>query len=285
MVKSLSFNSISNKFTLLRAINFNTAHDLSNLCTNFLHVSLKFLFIKTKLENLNLSTHIVIGNTLLIKTQTGFIRIHVGTEKSVFKTAGLILKKITSIRMPVVDTLMLSTKPGFFSLGGPKFTLLSLSKSLLCKKLIFLLNLRHLRIHYLSLHSKTKIIRKGTIINIRSRTGRGGSRHLRLNHIAGATDHKIRIISGLFKTSTLSKRSIILIVHIPEINLLLILFIHQHRLILVLLTSRHTTSKKITDSTDTAHSHIFQEIHNSNYSKPRFNMFRVAESNTDVCAS
>ena len=68
MVKSLSFNSISNKFTLLRAINFNTAHDLSNLCTNFLHISLKLLFIKTKLENLNLSTHIVIGNTLLIET-------------------------------------------------------------------------------------------------------------------------------------------------------------------------------------------------------------------------
>ena len=68
MVKSLSFNSISNKFTLLRAINFNTAHDLSNLCTNLLHIGLEFLFIKTKLENLNLSTHIIVGNTLLIET-------------------------------------------------------------------------------------------------------------------------------------------------------------------------------------------------------------------------
>ena len=187
--------------------------------------------------------------------------------------------------MSIINTLMLRTKPSLFGLSSPKFTLLSLSKSLFSKKFIFLLNLRNLCIHYLSLHSKTKIIRKGTIINIRSRTGRGGSRHLRLNHIAGSTDHKIRIISGLFKTSTLSKRSIILIVHIPEINLLLILFIHQLRLILVLLTSRGTTSKKITNSTDTAHSHVFQKTHNSNYSKPRFNMFRVAESNTDVCAS
>ena len=84
MVKSFSFNSISNKFTLLRTINFNTAHDLSNLCTNFLHISLEFLFIKTKLENLNLSTHIVIGNTLLIKTQAGFIRIHISAKKRIF---------------------------------------------------------------------------------------------------------------------------------------------------------------------------------------------------------
>ncbi len=187
--------------------------------------------------------------------------------------------------MPIIDFLMFRTSKSISSLTRLKVTQRSLSKSLFSKKLIFMFNLRNLCIHHLSLHSKTKIIRKGTIINIRRRTGRGGSRHLGLNHIAGSTDHKIRIISGLFKTSTLSKRSIILIVHIPEINLLLILFIHQHRLILVLLTSRHTTSKKITDSTDTAPSHIFQKIHNSNYSKPRFNMFRVAESNTDVCAS
>ena len=203
MVKGLSFNSISNKFALLRAINFNTAHDLSNLCTNLLHISLKFLFIKTKLENLNLSTHIVISNTLLIESQTSLIRIHIGTEKSVFKTAGLILKKITSIRMSIINTLMLRTKPSLFGLSSPKFALLSLIKSLLGKQLIFMLNLRNLRIHYLSLHSKTKIIRKGTIINIRSRTG-SGTGHLRLIHVTGTTDHKIRIISGLFKTSTLS---------------------------------------------------------------------------------
>ena len=177
MVKSLSFNSISNKFTLLRAINFNTAHDLSNLCTNFLHIGLELLFIETKLKNLNLSTHIVVSNTLLIESQTSLIRVHVSTKKSVFKTAGLILKKITSIRMPIVDTLMLSTKPSFFRLSGPEFTLFSLIKSLFSKKLIFMLNLRNLCIHHLSLHSKTKIIRKGTIINIRSRPGRGSARH------------------------------------------------------------------------------------------------------------
>ena len=68
MVKSLSFNSISLNFTLLSTINLRTAHDLRNLCTNLLHIDLEFLFIKTKLENLNLSTHIVIGNTLLIET-------------------------------------------------------------------------------------------------------------------------------------------------------------------------------------------------------------------------
>ena len=186
--------------------------------------------------------------------------------------------------MLIVDTLMFCTQPSIGSLSFPQLTLFCLRKSLLGKKLVFHLNLGNLCIHHLSLHSKTKIIRKGTIINIRSRP-RSSTGHLRLIHITGTTDHKIRIISSLFKTSTLSKRSIILIVHLPEINLLPILFIHQLRLILVLLTSRHTTSKKITDNTDTAHSHIFQETHNSNYSKPRFNMFRVAESNTDVCAS
>ena len=69
---------------MLNIINLYTAHNLRNLCTNFLHVSLKSLFIKTKLENLNLSTHIVIGNTLLIKTQTSLIRVHISTKKSVF---------------------------------------------------------------------------------------------------------------------------------------------------------------------------------------------------------
>ena len=177
---------------MLNIINLYTAHNLRNLCTNLLHISLEFLFIKTKLENLNLSTHIVISNTLLIESQTSLIRVHVGTEKSVFKTAGLILKKITSVRMPVVDTLMLSTKPSFFRLSSPKFALLSLIKSLLGKQLIFMLNLRNLCIHHLSLHSKTKIIRKGTIINIRSRPG-SGTRHLRLIHVTGTTVHKIRI--------------------------------------------------------------------------------------------
>ena len=192
MVKGLSLNSISNQLTLLSIVNLHTAHDLSNLCTNFLHISLKLLFIETKLENLNLSTHIVISNTLLIESQTSLIRVHVGTEKSVFKTAGLILKKITSVRMPVVDTLMLSTKPSLFRLSSPKFALLSLIESLLGKQLIFMLNLRNLCIHHLSLHSKTKIIRKGTIINIRSRP-RSSTRHLRLIHVTGTTVHKIRI--------------------------------------------------------------------------------------------
>ena len=155
--------------------------------------------------------------------------------------------------MPIVDFLMFRTGKSISSLTRLKVTQRSLSKSLFSKKLVFMLNLRNLCIHHLSLHSKTKIIRKGTIINIRSRPGRSGTGHLRLKHIAGSTDHKIRIISSLFKTSTLSKRSIILIIHIPEINLLLILFIHQLRLILILLTGRGTTSKKITNSTNTAH--------------------------------
>ena len=94
--------------------------------------------------------------------------------------------------MSVVDTLMLSTKPSFFRLSSPKFALLSLIESLLGKQLIFMLNLRNLCIHHLSLHNKTKIIRKGTIINIRSRPG-SGTRHLRLRHITGTTVHKIRI--------------------------------------------------------------------------------------------
>ena len=38
MVKSLSFNSISNKFTTLSIINRNTTHNLSNLSTNFFHI-------------------------------------------------------------------------------------------------------------------------------------------------------------------------------------------------------------------------------------------------------
>ena len=192
MVKSLSFNSISNKFTLLRAINFNTAHDLSNLCTDFLHISLELLFIETKLKNLNLSTHIVVSNTLLIESQTSLIRVHVSTKKSVFKTAGLIFKKITSIRMPVINFLMLCTSKGISSLTRLKVTQRSLSKSLFSKQLIFMFNLRNLCIHHLSLHSKTKIIRKGTIINIRSRPG-SSTGHLRLIHVTGTTIHKIRI--------------------------------------------------------------------------------------------
>ena len=159
--------------------------------------------------------------------------------------------------MPIVDTLMFCTNPSLFSLGGPKCTLLSLIKSLLSKQLIFLLDLGNLCIHHLSLHSKTKIIRKGTIINIRSRPGRGSAGHLRLKHITRTTNHKIRIISSLFKTSTLSKRGIILIIHVPEINLLLILFIHQLRLILILLAGRSTTCKDTTDSTDRTQSHVF----------------------------
>ena len=95
--------------------------------------------------------------------------------------------------MPIVDTLMFCTNPSLFSLGGPKFTLLSLIKSLLSKQLIFLLDLGNLSIHHLSLHSKTKIIRKGTIINIRSRPGRGGAGHLRLANITGTAVHKIRV--------------------------------------------------------------------------------------------
>ena len=83
MVKSLSFNSIGNHLTPLSIINRNTAHNLSNLGTNFLHISLEFLLIKTKLENLNLSTHIVIGNTLLIETQTGLIRVHISAKESI----------------------------------------------------------------------------------------------------------------------------------------------------------------------------------------------------------
>ena len=68
LIKNLGLNRISQDFTLLNIINLYTAHNLRNLCTNLLHISLEFLFIKTKLENLNLSTHIVIGNTLLIET-------------------------------------------------------------------------------------------------------------------------------------------------------------------------------------------------------------------------
>ena len=83
MVKSLSFNSIGNHLTTLSIINRNTTHNLSNLSTNLLHISLELLFIKTKLENLNLSTHIVISNTLLIKTQTGLIRVHISAKEGI----------------------------------------------------------------------------------------------------------------------------------------------------------------------------------------------------------
>ena len=82
-IKKLSFNSFGGQLPSLRVIDRDTTNNLRNLCTNFLHVSLKFLFIKTKLENLNFSTHIVIGNTLLIKTQTSLIRVHVSTEKGI----------------------------------------------------------------------------------------------------------------------------------------------------------------------------------------------------------
>ena len=177
---------------MLNIINLYTAHNLRNLCTNLLHIGLKFLFIETKLENLNLSTHIVVGNTLLIESQTSLIRVHISTKKSVFKAAGLILKKITSVRMPIVDLLMFRTRKSISSLTRLKLTKRSLRKSLLGKKLVFHLNLGNLCIHHLSLHSKTKIIRKGTIINIRSRPG-SGTGHLRLIHVTGTTIHKIRI--------------------------------------------------------------------------------------------
>ena len=68
LIKQLSLNSFCGQLLSLRVINRNTAHNLRNLCTNFLHIGLELLFIKTKLENLNLSTHIIIGNTLLIET-------------------------------------------------------------------------------------------------------------------------------------------------------------------------------------------------------------------------
>ena len=177
---------------MLNIINLRAAHNLRNLCTDLLHIGLKFLFIETKLENLNLSTHIVVGNTLLIESQTSLIRVHISTKKSVFKAAGLILKKITSVRMPVVDLLMFRTRKSISSLTRLKLTQRSLSKSLFSKKLVFHLNLGNLCIHHLSLHSKTKIIRKGTIINIRSRPG-SGTGHLRLIHVTGTTIHKIRI--------------------------------------------------------------------------------------------
>ena len=157
--------------------------------------------------------------------------------------------------MPIVDTLMFCTNPSLFSLGGPKFTLLSLIKSLLGKQLIFLLDLRYLSIDQRCLLSQTNTIGKSTgsitIIHIRSRPG-SGTGHLRLSNTTRTAIHQIRIQSSLFETGTLSKRSVVLVVHFPKINLLLILFIHQLRLILVLFTSRHTTSKKITDSTDSA---------------------------------
>lgn len=94
--------------------------------------------------------------------------------------------------MLIVDTLMFCTSKSIGSLRGLKITERSLRESLLSKKLVFHLNLRNLCIHHLSLHSKTKIIRKGTIINIRSRPG-SGTGHLRLIHATGTTVHKIRI--------------------------------------------------------------------------------------------
>ena len=95
--------------------------------------------------------------------------------------------------MLIINALMLCTGKSISGLRGLKLTQRSLRKSLLCKKLVFMFNLRNLCIHHLSLHSKTKIIRKGTIINIRSRPGRGGTGHLGLRHIAGTTIHKIRV--------------------------------------------------------------------------------------------
>ena len=95
--------------------------------------------------------------------------------------------------MPIIDFLMFRTSKSISSLTRLKVTQRSLSKSLFSKKLIFMFNLRNLCIHHLSLHSKTKIIRKGTIINIRSRPGRGSTGHLRLRHITGTAIHKIRV--------------------------------------------------------------------------------------------
>ena len=157
--------------------------------------------------------------------------------------------------MPIVDTLMFCTSESIGSLRGLKITERSLRENLLSKKLIFHLNLRNLCIDQRCLLSQTNTIGKSTgsitIIHIRSRPG-SGTGHLRLSNTTRTAIHQIRIQSSLFETGTLSKRSVVLVVHFPKINLLLILFIHQLRLILVLFTSRHTTSKKITDSTDSA---------------------------------
>ena len=94
--------------------------------------------------------------------------------------------------MLIINALMLCTGKSISGLRGLKLTQRSLRKSLLCKKLVFMFNLRNLCIHHLSLHSKTKIIRKRTIINIRSRPG-SGTGHLRLIHVTGTTVHKIRV--------------------------------------------------------------------------------------------
>ena len=157
--------------------------------------------------------------------------------------------------MLVVNFLMFCTGKSVGGLTRLEFTQRSLRKSLFSNKLIFHLDLRHLGIDQRGLLSQTNTIGKSTgsitIIHIRGRPG-SGTGHLRGSNTTRTAVHQIRIQSGLFKTGTLSKRSVILVVHVPKINLLLILFVHQLRLILVLLTSRHTTGKKITDSTDSA---------------------------------
>ena len=82
-IKKLGLNSFGDNLTLGSIVNFQPGNRFRYVSTDFFHIRFKLPLIKTELKNLNLSTHIVIGNTLLVKTQTSLIRVHISAEESI----------------------------------------------------------------------------------------------------------------------------------------------------------------------------------------------------------
>ena len=170
MVKSLSFNSISNKFTLLRTINRNPTHNFRYFSPNLREVSVKFFLVQTELKYLVLYTHIIVSNPASLKIQTILIGLHVHLIERVPILELLILQPMTVSGKPIIRFLTDSTRHRETSVGHHKLTRNSLRFSTFSSQTSLFIHLIGLSIYDSILQSIRYTFTRTTIIDLRSLT-------------------------------------------------------------------------------------------------------------------
>ena len=193
MVKSLSFNSISNQLTLLSSIDFYTRHNFSDLCTNLREVSVKFFLVQTELKYLVLYTHIIVSNLASLKIKTILIGLHVHLIERVPILELLIFQPMTVSGKPIVRFLTDSARHRETSVSHHKHTRSGLSLSTFSSQTGLFIHLVSLGINDSILQSIRYSFTRTTIINLRSLTrsrSRGTTRSILDTTIA---IHEVRI--------------------------------------------------------------------------------------------
>ena len=110
MIKSLSFNSISNNLTLLCIIDGNPAHNFRYLSSNLRQIGGKLFLIKTELEYLIFHTHVIVCNPTGLKIKTILVGMKIQLFERVVILQSFILKPMTILGKTIINILTESTR-------------------------------------------------------------------------------------------------------------------------------------------------------------------------------